>query len=260
VDDNFDSDEEEKDLSRRKDSDFVANDIEQRNKLKSKNKVKPKKVKAPRNKKPSRSQVKKMKVFEAFKEGKPTKLPEIVTNPDGSTTCSMLGCDDATVNSWRDAQLKDPSAKRMIEILEGKEIETSNIEKSKMINYQMKDGLLCRVRRAGDKLTFMRYVPRSMVKSILREMHDSLAAGHQGVFRTAMAVRSRFWWPSMIANVVEYVQTCDLCQRRKMSTHLPPGPLQRPVFPARKFEHWHLDACGPFPGCLWSLPRNSERS
>jgi hypothetical protein len=71
---------------------------------------------------------------------------------------------------------------------------------------------------------------------ILKELHDSPYAGHQGVKKTLALVRRHYWWPTMLADIERYVLTCHLCQKNKARNTLPAGllqPLQLPLNP------WH---------------------
>lgn len=71
------------------------------------------------------------------------------------------------------------------------------------------------------------------VRAVMQHMHDSPLAGHTGIKRTLERVRQWFWWPTMKADVTQYVRTCDKCQRNK-AVHLPPvglSPLDVPSEP-----------------------------
>jgi hypothetical protein len=69
---------------------------------------------------------------------------------------------------------------------------------------------------------------------ILKELHDSPYAGHQGVKKTLALVRRHYWWPTMLADIERYVLTCHLCQKNKARNTLPAGllqPLELPLNP-----------------------------
>lgn len=71
---------------------------------------------------------------------------------------------------------------------------------------------------------------------LLREMHDSPYAGHQGVRKTLKLIARHYWWPSMAQDVERYVTTCHLCQKNKARNLRPAGllhPLSLPHVP------WH---------------------
>jgi hypothetical protein len=59
-------------------------------------------------------------------------------------------------------------------------------------------------------------IPASERKEILKEVHDGAHEGaHAGWERTLASLRERFYWPSMRADTIEYVRTCDPCQKIK---------------------------------------------
>lgn len=48
----------------------------------------------------------------------------------------------------------------------------------------------------------------------------------------------------MHSDIVEYVKSCDRCQRAKRDFN-PAKPPMNPMLPAQKFERWHIDILGP---------------
>lgn len=56
---------------------------------------------------------------------------------------------------------------------------------------------------------------------ILKQAHDLL--GHRGVYSTAKTVSTRFWWPTFMEDIKEYIRTCHQCQiRSTFKFHIPP--------------------------------------
>ncbi|MBW0526950.1 hypothetical protein O181_066665 [Austropuccinia psidii MF-1] len=53
---------------------------------------------------------------------------------------------------------------------------------------------------------------RTLVKTILNECHDSVAAGHLSEDRILERVKTCSWWLNWKKDVSEYCQTCDRCQ------------------------------------------------
>jgi hypothetical protein len=83
--------------------------------------------------------------------------------------------------------------------------------------------------------------------AILAACHDDVTAGHFGRDKTLEAVRRRFTWPGMTADVERYVATCDSCQRNKPSQQLPPGLLMPLPIPERPCVAWTQDAVTGLP-------------
>ncbi|UYV78594.1 hypothetical protein LAZ67_16002094, partial [Cordylochernes scorpioides] len=84
-------------------------------------------------------------------------------------------------------------------------------------------------------------------REIMKEYHNHMSNGHLGVARTMYRIKSKYFWPSMLKDVSEFVKTCHLCQSRKGSNQLPSGLLQ-PIPPANfPFERIGIDFVGPLP-------------
>ena len=84
-------------------------------------------------------------------------------------------------------------------------------------------------------------VPASKVTSVMKELHDSAEAAHQGVQRTLWAIRRRFWWPHMNQDIERYVLSCPKCQANKASTQKPAGLLQSLKVPTRSWQCITMD-------------------
>ncbi|UYV71980.1 K02A2.6-like, partial [Cordylochernes scorpioides] len=100
-------------------------------------------------------------------------------------------------------------------------------------------------------------VPKNKQKELLENMHDHPTSGHMGIKRTYNRLKSKYFWPSMLKTVEEYVFSCPGCQFRKTPSQLPQGLLQ-PIPPAsRPFEKMGIDLMGRFPksgrGNSWIL-------
>ena len=62
-------------------------------------------------------------------------------------------------------------------------------------------------------------VPKEKIREVLKRYHDHKLAGHLGVTKTLIRIRTRFFWPKMERDIVEYVTSCDICQKRKANTN-----------------------------------------
>ena len=58
--------------------------------------------------------------------------------------------------------------------------------------------------------------PENERVQIIKESHDSNVGGHKGETKTLQRVRERFYWRGMKDDVIKYVKTCDLCQKKKL--------------------------------------------
>lgn len=48
----------------------------------------------------------------------------------------------------------------------------------------------------------------------------------------------------MHSDIIEYVKSCDRCQRAKRDYN-PAKPPMQAIQPPKKFERWHIDILGP---------------
>jgi transposase InsO family protein len=118
--------------------------------------------------------------------------------------------------------------------------------------YVIDDGLLYHLhtpRTKGvpksEKLVKQLALPKTCRQEALEAYHDSLlGGGHFGFDRTYESISKQYYWPKMYNMIMEYVKTCDRCQRAKRDFHAHKAPLKNmPV--AAKFERWHIDVLGP---------------
>ena len=76
----------------------------------------------------------------------------------------------------------------------------------------VKDGLIYRRARnikSHDQLV----VPTTLRQSVLKYYHENQMAGHMGLSATKKRICSRFSWPGIMADIKQYVHSCDICQR-----------------------------------------------
>ena len=100
----------------------------------------------------------------------------------------------------------------------------------------LKDGVL--FRRRKDDLpapeTLQLITPKVIREAVVRQSHNPVTAGHQGVKKTkAMLVRS-FYWFHLKTDIRLYIQACDICERDKTPNKKPTAPMG------------HLQAGGPW--------------
>jgi len=70
-------------------------------------------------------------------------------------------------------------------------------------------------------------------------------SGHLGFHKTFNKIRSRYWWPKMNKDILEYILTCSECQARKTPATLSKGLLM----PIATYELWDrisIDLLVPF--------------
>ena len=100
------------------------------------------------------------------------------------------------------------------------------------------DGRLWR-RRAPPSAGSQLVVPQSERRSMIRQFHDSLFAGHLGISRTVFRLQTRVYWPGLRQDIQTYVASCTVCLPRKS-----PCPRRAPmghVAVGRRWERVAMD-------------------
>ncbi|KAK3022930.1 hypothetical protein RJ639_047152 [Escallonia herrerae] len=99
------------------------------------------------------------------------------------------------------ALTRDPVAQQLLKL----------IESGKTRQFWQEDGLLM---TKGRRV----YVPRvdDLRRTLIRECHDTLWAGHAGGERTLALLQQGYYWPQMGDEVQEYVKTCLTFQQDKV--------------------------------------------
>ncbi|UYV61833.1 hypothetical protein LAZ67_1006770 [Cordylochernes scorpioides] len=114
-------------------------------------------------------------------------------------------------------------------------------------NFKVEDGCPFKKNPNPEGRAWLLVVPENKKREIMKEYHNHMSNGHLGVARTMYRIKSKYFWPSMLKDVSEFVKTCHLCQSRKGSNQLPSGLLQ-PIPTANfPFERIGIDFVGPLP-------------
>src|SRR5882762_7283786 len=86
------------------------------------------------------------------------------------------------------------------------------------------------------------YIPSdSLCIDIIREHHDSQAAGHPGRFKTQELITWSYWWPHMQKDICKYIEGCIACQCTKTHHDKPHNPLHPNDVPEQPWEHITID-------------------
>ena len=68
-------------------------------------------------------------------------------------------------------------------------------------------------------------LPAALTKDVLKELHDEPLSGHFGVNKTTARVVERYYWAGYTKDIHEFVQSCQVCQKRKPAKLSPKAPL-----------------------------------
>ena len=85
-------------------------------------------------------------------------------------------------------------------------------------------------------------VPVGKRRSLLEEAHEQAYDGaHQGPEKLWQKLSPRFYWKRMKADIVNFVQTCDICQKVKHSNFNKYGYLIPNPIPSRPYQSISMD-------------------
>jgi hypothetical protein len=118
-------------------------------------------------------------------------------------------------------------------------------------------GVLFRIlpQKDSDAFSLKLAVPESLAEYILSQHHDSLLACHQGVTRTYITLRRKFFIPNLYNRLVNYIKSCSICQQRRTQQDRDDGhQYQKRIFQTYKpFAEIHADIKHMFPAADGSL-------
>jgi len=102
--------------------------------------------------------------------------------------------------------------------------------------------------RAGneDVATWKMCVPKALRETVLRENHDSPAAGHLGSRKTIARLAARYFWPGMHRDARAHVRGCETCMRFKPNQMQMAGKMLTQV-PEEPWATVCADFVGPLP-------------
>ena len=70
-------------------------------------------------------------------------------------------------------------------------------------------------------------LPEEFRNEMCKQFHDNASAGHAGKRKTIKQLSKRFYWHKMGEDVHWWIQTCEVCQKRKCPHAWPRAPMQQ---------------------------------
>jgi Integrase zinc binding domain/Integrase core domain len=121
-----------------------------------------------------------------------------------------------------------------------------SLDKRKWINanhrkYHLNNNILYR-KNARNVDQPLRVIKVNEIEDVLRDGHSDLYSGHLGIENTFHKINRQYYWPQMWRDIEQYIQSCDVCQRKtplKKNNHLTPIRVGGP------FEKIGIDLVGP---------------
>ena len=95
-----------------------------------------------------------------------------------------------------------------------------NCIRAEALNYIVINHFLFRIDTQKDKYldtgnSFLLVIPEKYEPIIFNTYHDSLLAGHQGPYRTAMTIGQKFFIHNLMKKVKRYIEPCHTCLKTK---------------------------------------------
>jgi len=87
----------------------------------------------------------------------------------------------------------------------------------------------------------------SIRANILYHFHDSNLGFHRGYHKMLKSISEHFWWPSMLADTLNYCKSCNKCQLEKLKFSKYKGSI-RSFTDVMPFSSWVVDYAGPMDG------------
>ncbi|RYA84928.1 hypothetical protein DD594_25470 [Enterobacter cloacae complex sp. 4DZ1-17B1] len=84
-------------------------------------------------------------------------------------------------------------------------------------------------------------VTHSLCENLMYESHAPPYARHRGIQPTLRGGETYFYWPTMKADIQEYVSKCVVCQKTKYDRGKQPGLLQPLPIPNSPWESISMD-------------------
>ena len=98
------------------------------------------------------------------------------------------------------------------------------------------DGLLYNINRKNSKEYKATVIPKTLIKTILQEMHDHF--GHFAIGKTYSLIKRHYYWPKMIKHIQAHVDSCSLYQQKMPADKY---QLQTTEIPGRAFAKVSAD-------------------
>ena len=81
---------------------------------------------------------------------------------------------------------------------------------------------------------------------ILQACRDVPTSGYLGISKTYFRTSQDCYWPGQFRNIVKYVRSCEICQRRKVEQKTPAELIGRKI-PSSPWISVSVDRIGPLP-------------
>lgn len=98
-----------------------------------------------------------------------------------------------------------------------------------------------------DDLAWKLWIPPSMVPEVLRKHHDDPLSSHCGIGKTLERIRRYYFWPNLVFDVKNYINSCEVCKSTKHPNFTMRPPIGDTGMTHRFFQRLYVDFIGPYP-------------
>jgi len=99
------------------------------------------------------------------------------------------------------------------------------------------------------------YIPKGLQKKLIKEIHETVTHGHQGIEQTLERVKRNYYIPGARKKTKTVVLECADCAKNKIARHAPYGLLQTPRVPELPWQSVALDFIVKLPGSVEPLTK-----
>ena len=89
------------------------------------------------------------------------------------------------------------------------------------------------------------YPPEDLREEIIKNNHDSIAAGHRGCNKTIKRIRSKYHWENLKTDVANYISRCLICQKKRLVRVKTRQPMTLTTTPPTAMDTVAIDVVGP---------------
>lgn len=105
----------------------------------------------------------------------------------------------------------------------------------------------CSGEQLQDDLAWKLWIPKDMVREILEKAHDSHLSAHGGINKTIERIRRFYFWPNLVNDVRDYINSCGICKGTKHPNYVMRPPMGKTSETFRFFQKLYVDFLGPYP-------------
>uniref|UniRef100_A0A0G4HMA7 Reverse transcriptase domain-containing protein n=1 Tax=Chromera velia CCMP2878 TaxID=1169474 RepID=A0A0G4HMA7_9ALVE len=150
--------------------------------------------------------------------GRPRSGPK--ATPPSPFLSTPLCTGNYSIEEFKRLQKEDSTLNPVIQFLMDGSLPDDQAELSRVYSmaasHALHEGLLVQLLPPLNKHTkgfrTLIVVPRALRAEILADHHGHLCAGHGGIRSTLANVTDKFFWPTVTADVKNYVKSCETCQ------------------------------------------------